>query len=135
MSLIIILKDITRERLVIKVTPLDLTARIMLTTNVTRFLSNMRERFPEQNVRPLLIQPTLNIVKKNSSLSVTRNTMKLITVNRLLVMTHMLLLIILMVITRELLSQDTIMKLITVNRLLVMTHMLLIIILMVITRE
>merc|ERR1712243_351210 len=93
---IIIPKGITRERLVTKVTLLDPTARTMLTTNVTRFLSNMREKFPELNVKLLLTPLTSNIVKKNSLPSVTRNIMKLITVNRLLVMTHMLLIIILM---------------------------------------
>merc|ERR1719347_905201 len=89
---------ITREmlKLVTKVTHLDLIARTMWNTSVIRFLSNMRERFQERSARPLLIPPTLRSVRKSLSLSARSTTRKFTTAHRLLVMTHMLLIIILM---------------------------------------
>merc|ERR1712201_33507 len=98
---------ITREmlKLVTKVTHLDLTARTMWNTSVTRFLSNMRERFQERSARPLLIQPTLRSARISSMSSVTRLMFRLTIVPRLLVMIPMLLITIPMDmdITRELL--------------------------------
>merc|ERR1712025_946274 len=84
---------ITREmlKLVTKVTHLDLTARTMWNTSVTRFLSNMRERFQERSARPLLIPPTLRSARISSMSSVMRLMFRLTIVPRLLVMIPMLL--------------------------------------------
>merc|ERR1712025_424250 len=84
---------ITREmlKLVTKVTHLDLTARTMCNTSVTRFLSNMRERFQERSARPLLILPTLRSARISSMSSVMRLMFRLTIAPRLLVMTPMLL--------------------------------------------
>merc|ERR1712201_16482 len=84
---------ITREmlKLVTMVTHLDLTARTMWNTSVTRFLSNMRERFQERSARPLLILPTLRSARISSMSSVMRLMFRLTIVPRLLVMTPMLL--------------------------------------------
>merc|ERR1712201_19305 len=84
---------ITREmlKLVTKVTHLDLTARTMWNTSVTRFLSNMRERFQERSARPLLTPPTLRSARISSMSSVMRLMFRLTIAPRLLVMTPMLL--------------------------------------------
>merc|ERR1712025_350977 len=84
---------LTREmlKLVTKVTHLDLTARTMWNTSVTRFLSNMRERFQERSARPLLIPPTLRSARISSMSSVMRLMFRLTIAPRLLVMTPMLL--------------------------------------------
>merc|ERR1712121_323496 len=90
--------DMEREmlKLVTKVTLLDLTARTMLITSATRFPSRMRERSQERSARPLLTPPTLKSVRKSLSLSARSTTRRFTTAPRLLVMTHMLLIITLM---------------------------------------
>merc|ERR1712098_140503 len=88
--------DMERERLVTKVTLLDPTARTMLITSATRFPNRMRERFQERSARPLLTPPTLKSVRKSLSLSARSTTRRFTTAPRLLVMTHMSLIITLM---------------------------------------
>merc|ERR1712121_99172 len=86
--------DMERERLVTKVTLLDLTARTMLNTSATRFPNSMRERCQERSARPLLTPPTSRNVRILFMRSVMRPMSRLTIAPRLLVMTPKLLIII-----------------------------------------